>query len=600
MHRRQFIATGSVAAIAAAAPRAAFAQADAASQLDTVLDAAYWGDQQLSPESLTSAGLDDGRFAWARHAIDNYGAGGTKARMAQAANVLESLKRVPESSLSQAKRTQRAVAIDMMEKRLLAAKYDLPSVGTPFVVEHRSGAYVSVPVMLDTQHPVETTDDAEAYLDRLDAFAGELDAETEYQEAQGARGYLPPVWSLEITANQIDALMAAKPADSDMVSSLATRTAEKGIEGDWATRAAKILEDRVYPALARQSGAMRALKADTPAGDGAWRLPRGEEIYADALKLFTTTDMTPEEIHQVGLRQVAELHAELDPLLKSAGLTKGSVGARLAELTNRPDQLYPNTPAGKAELLESLNVQTEALMKKLPQAFNTVPTQPLEIRAVPEAIQDGASGGYYHRPSLDGSRPGIYWINLKNTANWPKFFLPALTYHEGVPGHHLHGSLMQQAEDLPLLLKSYFISAYGEGWALYAEQVANELGGYTGLQQIGRLQSWLYRATRLVTDTGLHYKKWDLAKATDYFQNTIGLTYDRSLGETQRYCVLPGQACSYKIGQNKWMDLRAKAERELGDRFVLGRFHDILLEGVMPLNLLEKRVDAFIARESGT
>ncbi|MBS7670126.1 DUF885 domain-containing protein [Croceicoccus gelatinilyticus] len=599
MHRRQFIASASIASIAAAAPRTALAQADASSQLDTVLDAAFWGDKQLSPESLTSAGLDDGRFAWARHAIDNYGEGGTKARMALSANVLESLKRVPESGLSEAKQTQRAIAIDMMEKRLLATKYDLPNVGNPFVVEHRSGAYVSIPVMLDTKHPVETTDDAEAYLDRLDAFAGELDAETEYQKAQGARGYLPPVWSLEMTAKQIDALMAPAAAESGMVSSLATRAAEKGIEGDWAARATKILEDAVYPALARQSEAMRALKADTPAGDGAWRLPRGEEIYADALKLYTTTDLSPEEIHQIGLRQVDEIHAELEPLLQSAGLTKGPVGARMAELYKRPDQLYANTPAGKAELLESLNEQTAAMMEKLPQAFNTVPTQPLEIRAVPEAIQDGASGGYYHRPSLDGSRPGIYWINLKDTANWPKFFLPALTYHEGVPGHHLHGSLMQQAEDLPLLLKGYFISAYGEGWALYAEQVANELGGYSGLEQIGRLQSWLYRATRLVTDTGLHYKRWDIAKATDYFQNTIGLTYDRSLGETQRYCVMIGQACSYKIGQNKWMDLRAKAERELGDKFVLGRFHDILLEGVMPLNLLEKRVDAFIARERG-
>ncbi|WP_144096594.1 DUF885 domain-containing protein [Croceicoccus sediminis] len=600
MHRRQFIASASVAAIAAAAPRAAFAQADAASQLDTVLDAAFWGDMQLSPEWLTSAGLDDGRFAWARHAIDNYGEGGTKAQMVHAANMLDNMKRIPEAGLTQNKQTQRAVAIDMMEKRLLGSKFGLPSVGTPFVVEHRRGAYVSIPVMLDTTHPVETRDDAEAYLDRLDAFAGELDAETEYQKSQGARGYLPPAWSLEITATQIDALMAGKPAENDMVSSLATRAAEKGIEGDWAARAAQILESGVYPALARQSEAMRALKAETPAGDGIWRVPRGEEIYADALKLFTTTDLSPQEIHQIGLDQVAEIHAELDPLLKSAGLTEGPVGARIAELYKRPDQLYPNTPEGKAELLESLNSQTAAMMEKLPQAFNTLPTQPLEIRAVPEAIQDGASGGYYNRPSLDGSRPGIYWINLKDTANWPRFFLPALNYHEGVPGHHLHLSLMQQAEDLPLLLKNYFLSAYGEGWALYAEQVANELGGYTDIEQIGRLQSWLYRATRLVTDTGLHYKRWDLARATDYFQNTIGLTYDRSLGETQRYCVMPGQACSYKIGQNKWMELRARAERELGDKFVLGRFHDILLEGVMPLNLLDKRVDAFIARERGS
>lgn len=595
MNRRQFLASASMLPLASAFPHAAWA--DSGSQLRAVLDAAFWGDGLLSPESLTSQGLDKGRFAWARYVLDNYGMEGTAAKASHASTMLARLTAIPDTGLDDSAMLQRDVAIDMMEKRLLGPKYGLPSIGQLFVVEHRKGAYASVPVHLDTRHPVETADDAEAYLDRLSGLARAIADETEYQLAQGARGYLPPAWSLEITARQIDALYAPSPAESSMASSLADRASASAIPGDWSGRAARILEKEVYPALAAQAETMRRLTADTPPGDGVWRVPHGEEIYADALRYYTTTDLSAEEIHQIGLEQVAELHSELDPILRAAGLTEGSVGARIAELGRRPDQLYPNTPAGKAELLESLNRQTEAMMVKLDQAFATLPAFPLEIRAVPEEIEEGASGGYYHSPPLDGSRPGIYWINLRDTANWPKFFLPALTYHEGVPGHHLHGSLRQQSEDLPLLLKRYSMSAYSEGWALYAEQVANELGGYDGLEQIGRLQSWLYRATRLVTDTGLHHKRWDLEKATDYFQNTIGYTRDRALSEVQRYCVMIGQACSYKIGQNKWSELRARAEAALGAKFELGRFHDLLLDGVMPLPMLDRRVARWIAQE---
>jgi uncharacterized protein (DUF885 family) len=218
---------------------------------------------------------------------------------------------------------------------------------------------------------------------------------------------------------------------------------------------------------------------------------------------------------------------------------------------------------------------------------------------VPVEIQDGSSNGYYYPASLDGSRPAIYWINLKDTADWPKYSLPSLTYHEGNPGHHLHQSLLQADSDLPDLLKNYFLSAYGEGWALYAEIVARDLGGYKGVELAGSLQSWLFRAARLVVDTGLHAKQWSREQATDYFASTVGFTRARSQREVERYCVLPGQACSYKIGQNEWVRLRELAETELGAKFDQRQFHEILREGVMPLDMLDTRVRAWIARQKG-
>jgi uncharacterized protein (DUF885 family) len=236
------------------------------------------------------------------------------------------------------------------------------------------------------------------------------------------------------------------------------------------------------------------------------------------------------------------------------------------------------------------------MKSKLGTAFATLPEQPLEIRRVPVEIQDGASNGYYNIASLDGSRPAIYWINLKDTADWPKYSLPALTWHEGSPGHHLHLSLLQQDRELPTLLKDYWLSSYGEGWALYAEMVADELGGYNGVEKAGALQSWLFRAARLVVDTGLNSKQWSVQQATDYLVETVAFTRPRSQREIERYCASPGQACSYKIGQNEWVRLRRRAESELGDKFDLRQFHEIIKEGIMPLDLLDKRVAAWTAR----
>ncbi|MEN9926738.1 MAG: hypothetical protein RL268_2864, partial [Pseudomonadota bacterium] len=429
------------------------------------------------------------------------------------------------------------------------------------------------------------------YLSRLNAFARVLDEDTAEQRAQAARGFVAPDWSLDLTLGQIAKLRSPAAAESTMARYLGDKAKAKGLAGDWQDRAAKIIDSAVYPALDRQLAMLKDLRATTQEGDGAWRLKRGDEIYAAALAQATTTAMTPDEVHAAGLEQVADISAKLDAILKDAGLTQGSVGDRLTELNKRSDQLYPNTDEGRKALIDSLNAGVADMWQRLPKAFADIPRQPLEIRRVPVDIQDGASNGYYNRASLDGTRPAIYWINLKDNGDWPKYSLPALTYHEGVPGHHLQNSYSQLAGDLPMLLRNMFLSAYGEGWALYAEQLADELGAYSGIERAGYLQSFLFRAARLVVDTGIHHKRWSREQATDYMVATTGFARPRSQREVERYCTQMGQACSYKIGHMSWVRQREKAQAALGDKFSLPWFHEVLKEGVMPLSMFEARID---------
>jgi uncharacterized protein (DUF885 family) len=599
-NRRQFLAgAGGAALVASSFPAKAFAQTGADKAFAALCDRILAGDVLLDPVGATFLGLDAGDRAPLRAKLGPAGKAGDLAAGRHARTMLAQVWGFDAAGLSETWQVRRAVVEDMLEQRLLGDPFGIGSVRSPYRLSQQDGAYGWIPDALDTAHPIETAEDGEAYLARLAAFSGMIFEESEAQVEEASRGYLAPDWSLDLVASQIEAQLRPDPAKSGMVESLVRRAAAKGIAGDWSARAAKILEAEVYPALRQQLELVRSLKPSTRAGDGLWRVPKGDEIYAKALRYFTTTSLSAEEIHATGLEQVAEISSELDSILRKAGLTSGSVGERLDELNKRPDQVFANTDKGRAALLDSIRTNMDSFDKKLSQAFATVPNAPLEVRRVPVEIQDGSSNGYYYPASLDGSRPAIYWINLKDTADWPKYSLPSLTYHEGNPGHHLHQSLLQADSDLPDLLKNYFLSAYGEGWALYAEIVARDLGGYKGVEMAGSLQSWLFRAARLVVDTGLHAKQWSREQATDYFASTVGFTRARSQREIERYCVLPGQACSYKIGQNEWVRLRRLAETELGAKFDQRQFHEILREVVMPLDMLDTRVRAWIARQKG-
>lgn len=594
MDRRNFLAASGAMALALAADptfaKGAAARGDNA--LLGLLDAIFNDGIARSPEFATALGLDKGKLAHLRSKLSPPTAIERQANLARSRGWLRRLNAIPTGSLgAAAKRYQALVRYQLEEGITSPGRFDIDSVQFPYRINQQGGAYFGTPDFLDSSHPIETVADAEAYLARLSAFARQLDQDSASQKAEAARGLLAPGWSIDLALGQMGKLRAAAALDSGMVQSLAGRAKAKGIAGDWAARAARIVEGAVYPALDRQIALMTALRRQTKPGDGSWRIPGGDEIYAAALAQATTTSLSPDEVHKIGLEQVADISAQLDAILKGAGMTTGSVAERLTALNKQEEQLYADSDAGRSALIESLNAGMADMWERLPRAFADIPKRPLEIRRVPVEIQDGASNGYYNSATIDGSRPAIYWINLKSVGDWPKYSLPALTYHEGVPGHHLQGSYAQLSGELPMLLRNNFISSYGEGWALYAEQLADELGAYKGIERAGYLQSFLFRAARLVVDTGIHHKRWTREEATDYMVTTTGFARTRCQREVERYCVLIGQACSYKIGHTAWVKNRAKAQAALGDKFSLPWFHEILKEGVMPLSMLEARVD---------
>ena len=603
MDRRSFLSAGSAAAlvpiIASAAPKAAGAAvfAPATGSGDAALNAAFDKifNQTLkdSPGFATSLGLDKGSLAYLRKTFDPkpYDQA-LRESLAKDKASLAMLRAINPATLSATAALNREIVMYGLEQNLVAyPKFGLGSVQRPYDITQQDGNYFGIPDFLNSTHPVETAADAEAYLSRLAEFAKLLDYETEHQRAEAARGFLAPAWSLDLALGQIAKLRGQPAATSGLVTSLADRAKAKNIPGDWAGRATRIVEGQVYPAIDRQVAMLNKLKPTSRPGDGATRLPNGEAIYAAALAEATTTKMTPEEVHQLGLSQVAEYTGIIDGILKANGFTQGSVGERLAGLNTNPAQLYDDSDAGRAELIKSLNANVQMMTGLLPKAFATLPSQPLEIRRVPPDIQDGAPNGYYNSASLDGSRPAIYWINLKSTHDWPKYSLPSLTYHEGVPGHHLQISLAQTSKDIPMLRKISFYNSYLEGWALYAEQLSDEIGGYSGIERAGYLQSFLFRSARLVVDTGLNAKGWSREKAVDYMVGVTGFPRPRVQREVERYCASIGQACSYKVGHLAWLRAREEARKTLGDKFDIRRFHEVLKDGAMPLTILQRRVE---------
>ncbi len=592
MHRRMFLAATGLSSLSAFAPHL-FAATGGSNDINATFQTIFDRIVDHSPETATALGLDKGQRTALKSRLDDNSLAGMKDDLDRTLNFLAQLDSFKGKQLSSSDTLNLdCIRYSLEQACIPASKYELSSISRPYRIFQQGGSYFETPDFLSNTHVIATKEDCDAYLSRLSAFARTLDNDSEVQRAFAARGYLAPEWSLDMTLLQL-AKLRGQPADScSLVTSLTSRAKDAGIAGDWGKAAAQIMAQAVYPALDRQIALIQKLKPNTPAGDGLWRVPRGEEIYADALAYSTTTTMTPEEVHQLGLDQVAEITAELNKILDAEGFSKGNIGARLAALNVRPDQLFANTPDGHAALLKILNDDYAAMVEMLPRAFSSLNVPPLEIRAVPAEIQDGASNGYYQPAALDGSRPAIFFINLKETGDWPKYGLPALCYHEGVPGHHLQISVSQASGDMPMLRKTGFLSAYSEGWALYAEQLSDELGAFrTPLDRVGFLQSFLFRAARLVVDTGIHTKRWSREKATNYMVETAGFAQPRSQREVERYCTQPGQACSYKVGHATWVRARKKAEAMLGDKFDLKYFHDVLKDGAMPLAILERRIE---------
>jgi len=572
-----------------------------AAALNALMERAYQEIILSDPETRTSLGLDGGANAAAKSRLDDRSLDGLAADQRKVRETRTALLAIPRAGLT----GMDAVNYDTLKyfADTAVSAYDEFDYGThswpePYSVSQLGGTYQSIPDFLDNQHKIDTAADAEAYLSRLSDFARQLDNETTRLRREYAMGVIPPDFVIDKTVLQIGNLTGTAAAQSVMTTSLARRTREKNLAGDWAARAERIVSGEIYPALNRQAETVRGQRANAVHVGGVHRLPEGEAYYAYGLKYATTTTMTADEVHQLGLDQMAELTAQADTILRAQGRTQGTVAQRLAALGREPAQLYPNTDAGRTQLLADLNVQMAEIRRLAPTVFGRLPRAECEIRRVPPTIEAGAPGGYYQPPALDGSRPGAYYINLRDTAEWPKWTLPTLTYHEAVPGHHHQIALALEAEGIPMLRRVLGFSAYSEGWGLYSEQLADEMGVYEDnpLGRLGYLQSFMFRAARCVVDTGLHHKRWSREQAIRYMVDNLGDQESSVATEVERYCVWPGQATSYKVGQTRWSQLRARAQEQLGSRFDIKGFHDTALAaGAMPLAVLERVIQDWVA-----
>jgi len=579
-------------------------QDDVRARARTLYDLMFEGVLEASPMGATSLGLDTAAHAGLKARLDSRSYADRLNIFKPMVEARPALAAINASGLTGRDRSDYDSVVWMADRSAEIAAFPFGGVDSygypcPYVVSQLTGLYQAVPDFLDSQHSVATAADAEAYLSRLESFAEGMNHETDRAARDAAdHGVIPPDFVLNKALTQLRALRRDTGEGAGLVRSLVRKTTEAGIAGDWARRATALVDGPVAAALDRQIAQLERQLPSAAHDAGIGARPHGEAYYNLCLRFQTSTGLTPAEAHQVGLEQVSRIQALADPLLRQRGYTEGSVGARLTAFGREPEYLYANTDDGRAALLADLNRQVAAIEARLPQMFDRLPRARVEVRRVPPSIELGAPRGYAQGPSLDGSRPGAYYINLVDTQIWPRWALPTLTYHESLPGHHLQGALALEATDTPLLLKSMGFNAYGEGWGLYAEQLADELGMYDDFLEgrLGYHQSFLYRAARIVIDTGIHAMGWSREQAIRYMIETVGLAPTAAESEIERYCVWPGQACGYKIGHTEIDRLRTVARERTGDRFDIKSFHAAVLDGgAMPLEVLGRVVDQWAA-----
>lgn len=602
LSRRQLLGTAAAAAsLALLEPARAASDAVEVAKLNALFDTFFQENLRLNPEGATQLGLDKGANADLRSKLHDESAAGIAAAKALNASQLARLKTIDTAKLSGLDRVNYDTVLYTRESTAGVQAFDFGGTSygpSPYAVSQLTGAYQSVPDFLDTKHKIETAADADAYLARLEAFSQEIDDNTARMKHDAALGVVPPDFLLDTALDQMT--KTRLPADQTiLVTSIARRAKEKGLSGDFVTKATMLYNDKIGPALDRQIAQTKALRTTAVHDAGVGRFKDGAGFYAAALRFTTTTKMTPEEIHQLGLDQAKEISARLDALLKAQGLTQGTVGQRIQALYKDPKSFFPNTDDGKVQAIAYCNDRLAAIRPKLPQAFKRLPPYTFEVRRVPVATEAGAASAFSQAPALDGSRPGIVYFNLRDSAEWPKWSLPSTVFHEGLPGHQLEGGLALSNTALPLIRKTGGFSGYGEGWALYAEQLADELGMYDGdpMGRIGYLKFQLFRAGRCIVDTGIHHYGWSREKAIQTF---IGLEGDAPgfvTREVERYCATPGQACSYKLGHTVWTRARERARVALGARYDIKDFHEAGLgSGRVPLDVLNGVIDAWIGQ----
>lgn len=561
-----------------------------------------------TPELLTSIGLVDGTMLdFHSGKLSDFGVAERDRRLALVEQNLSELKAFDREALG----LQDQITFDVLEFQYTSAlssrKFAWSSPGGLYPISPMYGAQIGVVTFMLQSHTIKNRLTAENYVKRVGLIAERLDKVTAEAQRQAKLGVILPVSLLDKSLAIIKDTVAPKPAEHPLVQVLGekidkakSQDIDAALKASLMAETSKLVETQIYPAYQRMTDALNALRpaAETQA-DGVDRLPGGKEYYALALKQNTTTDYTADEIHQLGLDEAARITREMDAILVSQGLTQGTVAERTKKLGEDPKYLFADNDDGRAQILAEYDRLLKEVLGIAPQYFATIPATKLEVRRVPPASEKGSAGAYYNPAALDGSRPGVFYANLRDPKETPKWSMKTLAYHEGIPGHHFQIAIAQNLTGLPLIRQQPLFTAYSEGWALYAELLAKEMGMYKDdpLGDLGRLQAEIFRAARLVVDTGIHAKGWSREKAIEYMVGVTGMAETDVTTEIERYMSIPGQACAYKVGQLKFLALREKARQALGNRFDIKAFHKVVLEsGAVPLTVLERLVDDWIAR----
>lgn len=582
-----------------AATPASTAQAEDA-RLNAFLDAAFDASTALSPEQTTSLG---GKANYDR--LDDYtGATGEKRMQMAEATLAEMKRRFDPAKLGpQGKLSYRLYEFQVANQRRQYQWRDYS-----FPVSTNGSPAGDIPVFLLNQHKIGSVADAEAYIARIRETERVMREVAAKMRAQAAKGIVPPQMVFAPARNDAKKILVGAPftagPDSTVMADFAKKVA--ALDAPAATKEKLLADARTALTGSFKTGydtlfaALDEIEGKAKGNNGAWSLPNGDAYYAARLYNFTTTDLNADQIHQLGLRQVASIRAEMEAIRRQTGF-KGDLKAFFAFIRDDPRFKYENSEAGKEAYLADARAVIAEVMGKAPQYFSVLPKAPLEVRAVEKWREATASTAFYNRPAPDGSRPGIYYVNLADMGQVQKVQNLGISVHEGAPGHHFQIARAQELTGLPKFRKLGGYSAYTEGWGLYTERLADEMGIYKDpYQRFGMLSLQMWRAIRLVVDTGMHSKRWTREQAQQYFRDNSSLSEIDLKREVDRYMNNPGQATSYMVGQLKIAELRERAKKALGPRFDIREFHEaVLANGMMPLEVLEQVVDGYIAAKKG-
>jgi uncharacterized protein (DUF885 family) len=561
-----------------------------------------------NPELFSSIGIADGTI-FDRHSgkLTPVGNAQRDRNYAMVQKDIDEVRKFDRASLKGQDQITYDVLLDFYGSQLDQRKFDWLSSEGLYPVSPMFGTEAQLLEFMETQHAVKNDKTARNYVARLIAMGPKLDAVTAEMQHQAVLGIVLPSSLLEKSITIIDGTVQPAPAQNGLVTTFVSRMDDvKSLDAkrknQLQSEAVSAVKDQVYPAYHRMRDALISLRpVAAKQSAGVDRLPDGTAFYNLMLRQQTTSNYTAEQLHALGLSEVARITKQMQAILDAQGMKQGTIAARVKQLQEDPQYHMANTPEGRAQFLARYRQLLAEINARMPVYFRTVPKEVPSVERLPESLEAGAAGAQYQSAAMDGSRPGIFQVNERDLNESPTWAMKTLAYHEGIPGHHFQDSIAMQLKGLPFIRQLGLYTAYAEGWALYAERFAAEIGMYKDdpLGDLGRLQSEIFRAARLVVDTGIHAKGWTREQAIQYMIENTGMSETEVTTEIERYMALPGQACAYKVGELKILELRDRAKAAFGDKFSIKDFHAVILEnGALPLTVLDKLVDEWIARDA--